>query len=175
MTPPRLLQVRAISCAATVGVVIAGGRVFRCALGRGGRRIGKHEGDGATPIGRWAVREVAWRADRGPRPRTRLASRAIRPADGWCDAAGDGCYNRLVRHPFRASAEHMWRADALYDVVVVLGYNDRPRRRGRGSAIFMHVARADLAPTAGCIALRVHDLRQLLAGLRGGAWVHVHG
>jgi L,D-peptidoglycan transpeptidase YkuD (ErfK/YbiS/YcfS/YnhG family) len=56
----------------------------------------------------------------------------------------------------------MWRADDLYDVVVVLGYNDRPRLRGRGSAIFMHIARGALEPTEGCIALRRSDFRKLL-------------
>ena len=51
---------------------------------------------------------------------------------------------------------------ALYDLVVVLAYNERPRVRGRGSAIFMHVARAGYAPTEGCIALaRAHLLRLL--------------
>ena len=88
--------------------------------------------------------------------------RAIRPRDGWCDAPADRNYNRPVRHPYPASAERLWRADGLYDVVVVLGYNDRPRVRGRGSAIFMHVARPGYAPTEGCIALaRPHLLRVL--------------
>jgi L,D-peptidoglycan transpeptidase YkuD (ErfK/YbiS/YcfS/YnhG family) len=99
--------------------------------------------------------------------------RRLHPLDGWCDAAGDGNYNRCVRHPYSASAEALWRSDGLYDVIVVLGYNRRPRIKGRGSAIFMHVARPGFQPTEGCIALRRADLVRLLAPLRRGARVHV--
>jgi L,D-peptidoglycan transpeptidase YkuD (ErfK/YbiS/YcfS/YnhG family) len=88
--------------------------------------------------------------------------RAIRLREGWCDAPADRNYNRPVRHPYPAGAERLWRTDALYDIVVVLDYNDRPRVRGRGSAIFMHVAKPGYAPTEGCIALaRAHLLRLL--------------
>jgi L,D-peptidoglycan transpeptidase YkuD (ErfK/YbiS/YcfS/YnhG family) len=133
---------------------------FACALGRAGCLARKREGDGATPVGQWQLRRVLYRADRTPRPRTALPVRAIRRDDGWCDAGTDRNYNRPVRHPYPASAERLWRIDQLYDVVVLLGYNDAPRRRGRGSAIFMHVARPGLEPTEGCIALaRPHLLR----------------
>jgi L,D-peptidoglycan transpeptidase YkuD (ErfK/YbiS/YcfS/YnhG family) len=93
--------------------------------------------------------------------------RATRIEDGWCDAPGDRNYNRPISHPYPASAERMWRQDQLYDIVVVLGYNDRPRIRGRGSAIFLHVARGNLAPTEGCIALRRSDLEKLLPLIGG--------
>jgi L,D-peptidoglycan transpeptidase YkuD (ErfK/YbiS/YcfS/YnhG family) len=96
------------------------------------------------------------------RLRTGLPLRTLRPTDGWCDAAQDRNYNRLVRHPYPASAERLWRADGLYDILVVLGHNDRPRIRNRGSAVFLHVARGDLGPTEGCIALRRADLLKLL-------------
>jgi len=112
---------------------------------------------------------VYYRPDRMPRPRTMLPLRALRPNDGWCDAPDDRNYNRPVRLPYPASAEEMWRRDRLYDIVVVLGHNDRPRRRGLGSAIFMHVARSGFEPTAGCIALRRADLARLLARLAPGS------
>ena len=99
--------------------------------------------------------------------------RAIRPADGWCDASGDRNYNRAVKLPYPASAEQMWREDELYDLVVVLGHNMRPRARGLGSAIFMHVARPDYAPTAGCVALSPPHLARLLGRLRPGAMIVV--
>lgn len=99
------------------------------------------------------------------RPRTALALHTIRPDDGWCDSPLDRNYNRPVKLPYPASAEHLWRSDELYDVVVVLGYNDVPRVRNRGSAVFMHIARGDLKPTEGCVALRAKDLRLLLSML----------
>ena len=140
-----------------------------CALGRSGRRALKREGDGATPIGHFLLERVLYRPDRSPRPRTGLPLRAIAPADGWCDAPADRNYNRSIRHPYPASAERLWRADGLYDVVVVLACNRRPRIRGRGSAIFIHVARPGFTPTEGCIALRRPDLLRLLATLKQGA------
>jgi len=144
--------------------VALGHDVRRAALGRGGIRALKREGDGATPRGRFTVRQVLYRADRGSRPRTRLPVRAIRDHDGWCDDPADRNYNRLIRLPSR-SAEGLKRADPLYDLVLVLGYNDRPRVRGRGSAIFVHLARPGFTPTEGCIALSRRDLITLLARL----------
>jgi len=107
------------------------------------------------------------------RPQTSLPVRAIRRHDGWCDASADRNYNRPVRLPYRASAEHLWREDELYDVVVVLTYNERPRVRGRGSAIFMHVARPGYAPTEGCIALARGHLLRLLERLPARAAIGV--
>jgi hypothetical protein len=107
------------------------------------------------------MRKVLYRADRVGRPHTLLPSAPIRSDAGWCDALWDRNYNRPIRHPYPASAEHLWRQDGLYDVLVVLGYNDRPRVRGLGSAIFLHVARNAGAPTEGCIAVaRTHLLRR---------------
>jgi L,D-peptidoglycan transpeptidase YkuD (ErfK/YbiS/YcfS/YnhG family) len=99
--------------------------------------------------------------------------RAIAAHDGWCDAPADRNYNRPVRLPYAATAEHLWRSDALYDVVVVLDYNERPCMRGRGSAIFMHVARPGYAPTEGCIALARPHLLRLLERLAPGDAVAV--
>ena len=164
----RQISVKGRAGAHSAGVIRSGAGLVRCALGRGGRRPLKREGDGATPIGSWPLRDVLYRADRVARPRTALPVRAIRRDDGWCDDPVDRNYNRPVRHPYPASAERLWREDALYDVVVVLGYNERPRARGRGSAIFMHVARPGYAPTEGCIALALPDLLRLVARVRRG-------
>jgi L,D-peptidoglycan transpeptidase YkuD (ErfK/YbiS/YcfS/YnhG family) len=160
---PRTLMVRTLSAARTRGVVQAGAFSWPCAIGRSGIRAIKREGDGASPRGRWRLVEVFYRADRERRPATGLAVRPLTPSDGWCDAVGDRNYNRRVTHPYPASAEALWRADQLYDLVVVLSHNLQPRVQGAGSAIFMHVARAGFTPTAGCVALRVGDLRRLLA------------
>jgi L,D-peptidoglycan transpeptidase YkuD (ErfK/YbiS/YcfS/YnhG family) len=143
------------------------------ALGRTGIRALKREADGGTPLGRFPVRQVLYRADRIPRPRTQLPVRAIRDRDGWCDDPTDRNYNRLISLPTRRSAEGLKREDHLYDLVLVLGYNDRPRVRNKGSAIFVHLARPGYAPTAGCIALSRHDLKMLLSQLRADSMVVV--
>ena len=145
------------------GRVLLEGRMFRCALGRAGLSPHKEEGDGATPIGILPLRRVLYRADRLAPPRAAVPIEPIAPEDGWCDAATDRFYNRRVTLPYNASCEELWRRDALYDVIGVLGWNDAPVQRNRGSAIFLHVATPDYAPTAGCIALARPDVLALLA------------
>lgn len=119
-----------------------------------------------TPVGSWAVRQVLYRPDRIMRPRTALPVTTIRPGMGWSDAPGDANYNRPVVTPYGRSHERLWREDHLYDLVVILGFNDVPRAQGRGSAIFMHLARPDYKPTEGCIALSSDHMHRLLAELR---------
>jgi L,D-peptidoglycan transpeptidase YkuD (ErfK/YbiS/YcfS/YnhG family) len=167
------LVVRALSQGSRRGTVTLGSLSVPCTLGRSGRTANKREGDGATPIGRFALRRAFYRPDRIPRPSSGLPLSPLRPRDGWCDAPSDRNYNRFVSHPYPASAEHLWRDDHLYDLVVVLGHNDHPRLRGRGSAIFMHVAGPGFAPTEGCIALRRRDLQRLLARISRATAVRV--
>lgn len=151
------------------------GRV-RCALGRGGVRAGKCEGDGATPAGAFPLREVWYRPDRAsPPPSTALRLRTIGAADGWCDDPRDPAYNRPVRLPYAGRHERLWREDSLYDVLAVIGYNDDPPEPYRGSAIFLHLARPGLAATEGCVALALPDLLALLADCHPGDRVIVAG
>jgi L,D-peptidoglycan transpeptidase YkuD (ErfK/YbiS/YcfS/YnhG family) len=167
------VTVVALSAAARRGWLRLGPLRFPCALGRGGSRLRKREGDGATPIGCWPIEVVLYRPDKVTRPRTMLPVQRIGRMDGWCDAPGDRNYNRPVRHPYQASAERLWRDDALYDLVVVLGHNQRPRLRGCGSAIFMHVARPGYLPTEGCIALERGHLLRVLERLGPGSILEV--
>lgn len=146
------------------------GQDLRCALGKGGVLPAerKQEGDGATPAARMALRRLLYRADRGRAPRCAVPVEPLAPADGWCDDQADRAYNRPVQLPFDGRHEVLWRSDTIYDLIGILGWNDDPVQRGRGSAIFLHLARHDYAPTEGCIALAPHDLRQVLErGLLG--------
>ncbi len=139
-----------------------GGREWRCAIGRGGARPDKREGDGVTPVGFWPIRRVLYRADRMATPETAWPLAEIGPRDGWCDDPADRRYNRPVALPCAARHEKLWREDGIYDVIVVLGHNDDPPVAGAGSAVFLHVARPDYAPTEGCIALALADLLSFL-------------
>jgi len=160
-------QVAAAAGATSGWLTGAGGR-WRCALGRAGLRGDKREADGATPTGVLPLRRLLYRADRLVRPPTRLEATVIRPDDGWCDDPADPFYNKPVRLPYAARHEVLWRDDALYDAVVVLGYNDDPVVAGAGSAIFLHVAEAGYRPTAGCVALALADLLTVLAACKPG-------
>jgi L,D-peptidoglycan transpeptidase YkuD (ErfK/YbiS/YcfS/YnhG family) len=142
--------------------------LYRCALGKGGLTANKCEGDGATPIGQFCVRELLYRRDRVPIPTTVLASRVIQPDLGWSDDPADPAYNREVHRPHRYKHEVLFREDNLYDLIVPLGYNDNPPVTGLGSAIFLHVARDDYAPTEGCVALALTDLLRILKNLKTG-------
>ncbi len=141
------------------------GETFRCALGKGGlvAATAKREGDGGTPVGALPLRRVLYRADRGATPQAAVPVEPLAPDEGWCDDPGHADYNRRIRLPHPARHEVLWRDDGVYDVIGLLGWNDAPVQRGRGSAIFLHVARPDYAPTEGCVALAERDLRQLLA------------
>ncbi len=145
----------------------------RAAIGPGGIAIKGGEGDGITPRGIYPIREIFYRADRIAKPNTRLPLRAIQKDDGWCDAPADPNYNRLVKLPYPASAEQMWRDDHLYDLVAVLGYNDDPVVPGKGSAIFLHLAKPDYAHTHGCVALNMDDALAALTQLRPGDHVQI--
>jgi L,D-peptidoglycan transpeptidase YkuD (ErfK/YbiS/YcfS/YnhG family) len=145
------------------GFLAADGFRARAALGRRGMTAHKQEGDGATPRGVLPLLRVLYRADRLAPPRCAVPLEPIGPDDGWCDDPADAAYNRPVKLPYPARHEELWRGDALYDVVGVLGWNVAPVVRGAGSAIFLHVASGDYAPTAGCIALALPDLQACLA------------
>ena len=146
------------------------GGTVRCAIGKGGARpaADKREGDGATPLGVWPMRRLLYRPDRGGVPVTTLPAQPIAEHDGWCDAPTDANYNRPVTLPYPASAEHLWRDDGVYDLIVVLGHNDDPPIPGLGSAIFLHLARPDYAPTEGCVALARPDLEAVLSAAKAG-------
>jgi L,D-peptidoglycan transpeptidase YkuD (ErfK/YbiS/YcfS/YnhG family) len=173
-TPKRgVVRLLVISAASSAGIIRCGNFQFPAAIGKNGVRARKREGDGATPLGVWPAIRVYYRPDRSARPSTALPVTPVRPHMSWCDAAADRNYNRPVPAPYRASAESLWREDGLYDLIVVLDYNITRRASGRGSAIFMHVARRGFAPTAGCIALKREHLLRLLAVMPRGAGIAV--
>ncbi len=140
-----------------------GGRV-RAAIGKGGLKADKREGDGATPVGTFALRSLWYRADRVGIPATLLERFSISQSAGWSDDPADPDYNRPVRLPHKARHERLWREDGLYDLIVPLGYNDDPAVPGLGSAIFLHCAKPDYGPTEGCVAIARGDLLALLTG-----------
>lgn len=145
------------------GALCFNDKQYRCALGKGGARIDKQEGDGATPVGCFPIRKVFYRLDNlGNPPETIFPTQALAQDDGWSNDVNLPEYNQLVKIPYNGSHEKLWRNDHLYDIVVVLGYNDNPPITGKGSAIFMHIAREDYAPTAGCVALAREDLLEIL-------------
>lgn len=162
MTDETVLIVQADSAETSLGWAALGERRWRCTVGAGGIREDKVEGDSATPVGEFPLRRIYFRNDRLVLPKVDLPARPINEHDGWCDDPRSTSYNRLVSIPNEWSHEKMWREDGLYDLVVVVGYNDDPPEGEWGSAIFLHIARDDYAGTQGCVAFARNDLLELL-------------
>src|SRR5215471_10468484 len=158
-----LIRVRTRPGARTLGVLLAGHRAVPVILGRSGIAANKREGDGATPRGSFRLVRLWWRADRLPRPRTLLPVRRIGRDDAWIEDPTDRRYNRAVRRRTDEPGDRLWRSDHLYDLIIELDHNSRPRVAGRGSAVFIHVARPGFGPTAGCVALERKHLWWLLS------------
>ena len=160
-----ILRVRATATARTRGWLTAGPLRIPCALGPAGIVRRKREGDGGTPAGRFRLLWAFYRPDRKRPVAGGLPMRALRRDAGWCEDPRSPCYNRPVRLPFALAVDSMWRADDLYDLTIVLDQNFTRRQKGGGSAIFFHLARPGLTPTAGCVAIKAADMRKLLPRL----------
>jgi L,D-peptidoglycan transpeptidase YkuD (ErfK/YbiS/YcfS/YnhG family) len=147
------------------GWLVAGGQAIPVALGRGGIRANKREGDGGTPRGTFHPRQLWFRSDRHPKPKTFLPVRAIAPTDAWDEDPASRRYNQRIELNRTASGDRLMRDDQLYDFIVEIDHNIRPRLAGRGSAVFLHLARPRFAPTAGCVAMTKRAMLQVLARL----------
>jgi L,D-peptidoglycan transpeptidase YkuD (ErfK/YbiS/YcfS/YnhG family) len=156
------------------GWLRSGTKRLPVALGRTGIRALKREGDGGTPVGTFRPVRLWWRADRLPRPRTLLPVRRITPDDAWCEDPKDRRYNRAFKRSANEPGDRLRRDDGLYDLIIEIDHNTRPRVAGLGSAVFIHVARAAFGPTAGCVALRRDDLLQLLARIGPRTRITIH-
>ena len=170
----RAIHVRTLPGRRSQGLLTAGGRTFRVALGRAGIKAAKREGDGATPAGRFHPLRLWWRADRLPRPHTQLPARRIVPEDAWCEDPADRRYNQPFRRSATEPGDRLLRGDGLYDLIIEIDHNTRPRIAGRGSAVFIHVARPGLGPTAGCVAMPAAALKRLLRRLGRNTRIMIH-
>ena len=148
---------------------------FPCRIGRKGAVAGDkgREGDEKTPLGEYNLRFGLYRADRLPKPKSKLTFRPIREDDGWCDAEKDPAYNRFIRLSYSASHEKLWREDGAYDVILVMSHNDSPPQAGLGSAVFIHVAQYDDRETLGCVALAPEIMVKLLPHLKTGMTISI--
>ena len=160
--PLAVIRVRAAAGDPRRGWLTAGPQTIPVALGRGGIIANKREGDGGTPKGIFRPRRLWWRADRHPRPKTGLPTRAIRPEDAWCEDPASRHYNRPVRLNHGDGGDRLRRDDHLYDFIIEIDHNTSPRMAGRGSAVFLHLARTDFSPTAGCVSMTRSAMLRLL-------------
>jgi L,D-peptidoglycan transpeptidase YkuD (ErfK/YbiS/YcfS/YnhG family) len=163
--PVAAIWVRAAAGNPRRGWLTTSGLTVPVALGRGGIKADKREGDGGTPRGTFQPRQLWWRADRHPRPKTHLPVRAIRPEDVWCEDPSSRHYNQPLRLERDSGGDRLTRDDHLYDFIIEIDHNTSPRIAGRGSAVFLHLARPDFSPTAGCVSMTRSAMLRLLERL----------
>jgi L,D-peptidoglycan transpeptidase YkuD (ErfK/YbiS/YcfS/YnhG family) len=160
--PLRRIVIRAKAGDHQRGWLMADGAAIPVALGRGGILADKREGDGGTPRGAFHPIRLWWRADRHPRPRTFLPARPITTMDAWSEDPGDRRYNQPIRVGADQPGDRLAREDHLYDFIIEIDHNTRPRVSGRGSAVFLHLARENFSPTAGCVGMTKAAMLRLL-------------
>ena len=131
---------------------------FRCAVGKAGIARKKQEGDNVTPKGTFKIVKIYYRSDRVKKISSKFKQIEITKNMGWCDDPKSKKYNQLIKLPTKYSHENLYRRDNIYDLILVLNYNMKPKIKNKGSAIFIHVAKKNYKKTAGCIALRKVDL-----------------
>ena len=155
------------------GFLINGKLKYKCSIGHNGLSNNKSEGDGCTPIGTFKINKILYRPDKISNHKFILDSEIIEEKDGWCDDIKSDSYNQKIDFPFKRSAEHLYRNDDLYDVVCIIDYNLNPIIRGKGSAIFLHVAKDDYSPTEGCIAINKDELIQIAINLDNNSTIMI--
>ena len=147
---------------------------FRCALGKGGIKKKKEEGDGITPKGIFKITKIYYRADKIKKIRTKVNTIEIKKNMGWCDDPRSIFYNKQIKLPNKFSHEKLYRKDNLYDLVLVLNYNTKPIIKNKGSAIFIHIAKSSYKKTRGCIALKKQDLIQLTKNIKKNTRIKIN-
>ena len=130
---------------------------FKCSIGKKGLTKKKIEGDKKTPIGTFSLGNLYYRPDRNFKPLTKLRCIKIRKVMGWCDdIKSKKKYNKLINVSQKVRHEKLYRKDHKYDLMIVINYNNKKTKLGKGSAIFLHLTK-NYRPTAGCIALKKKD------------------
>ena len=133
----------------------------KCAVGKRGIKIKKREGDLITPKGKYKVMYIFFRKDRIPNLKTIIPKISINKNMGWCNDPKSKKYNKLIKFPYKYSAEKLYRADNIYDLILVLNYNNNPVIKNKGSAIFIHIAKKNYKSTEGCVAVSKKDLKKI--------------
>ena len=133
----------------------------KCAVGKRGIKIKKREGDLITPKGKYKVMYIFFRKDRISNLKTIIPKLSINKNMGWCNDPKSKKYNKLIRFPYKYSAEKLYRADNIYDLILVLNYNNNPVIKNKGSAIFIHLTR-NYKKRKGCVAIKEKDMLILL-------------
>jgi L,D-peptidoglycan transpeptidase YkuD (ErfK/YbiS/YcfS/YnhG family) len=138
---------------------------LKCSVGKSGITNLKKEGDLTTPKGVFKLGSLYYRKDRNKLINTYLKKKVINKNVGWCDDIKSKKYNQEIKFPFKYRAEKLYRKDRIYDIFINIKYNQSPTRKGKGSAIFLHLTNKKYKPTKGCVALTKKDFLRILPSI----------
>ena len=156
------------------GFLINQDQKYKCSIGYNGLSKNKTEGDGCTPVGTFKLNKIMYRPDKINNFKSNLETEIIEKGDGWCDDINSELYNQKIIFPYEQSAENLYRDDDLYDLICVIDYNLNPIIKGKGSAIFLHIARSDYSPTHGCVAIKKDGLIEIAMKLDRGSSIQIN-
>ena len=134
----------------------------KCAVGKRGISKFKKEGDNCTPKGTFKFKKLLIRNDRVKNLKANIEKLLIKKNMGWCDDSKSNHYNKLIKFPFKYSAEKLYKKENIYDIILIMDYNLSPVIKKSGSAIFLHIATKNYNPTQGCVAVSKNNMRKLL-------------
>ena len=155
------------------GFLINQDQKYKCSIGYNGLSKNKTEGDGCTPVGTFKLNKIMYRPDKINDFKSNLETEIIEKRDGWCDDINSELYNQKIIFPYELSAENLYRDDDLYDLICIIDYNLNPIIKGKGSAIFLHVASSDYSPTHGCVAIKKDELIEIAMKLNRGSLIQI--
>ncbi len=138
------------------------GYKLKCSIGKMGTTNSKKEGDLSTPKGLFKLGILYYRKDRIKLINCKIKKKVIKKSMGWCDDTRSKKYNREISFPFRYKSEKLYRSDKVYDIFINIKYNYSPTYKGKGSAIFLHLANKKYKATKGCIAIQKKDFLKIL-------------
>ena len=144
------------------GIITFAKHRFKCFVGQKGITCNKKEGDLKTPQGIFFLRSVMYRPDRVKKPKTNLPVYIIKKNHICCNNPKNLLYNKIFKTKNLNLGEKLWRKDILYDILIVIGYNDNPIIKNKGSAIFLHLSKKNTTSTDGCIAVEKKNMINLL-------------
>ena len=123
----------------------------------------KYEGDQKAPIGIFKLDAIF-----GYQKDLKFKMPYIHAKKGviCVDDSDSEFYNRIIKEAKikPKSFEEMRRDDGQYELGVVVGHNKEQIKK-RGSCIFMHVQKAQDAPTAGCTSMTLEEIKKIASWL----------
>ena len=124
----------------------------------------KREGDGRAPAGIFKISKAFGYATK---VRTKMPYLQADKKLICVDDSESVYYNQIIDKNVTnmpKSFEWMRRDDKLYKFGLVIAHNTEAKK-GAGSCIFFHIRKSENAPTAGCSAMKEHDLHTIMTWL----------